>query len=202
MQELSPGTRVLVENSYQKGRKGGKLHDRWLGPYIVHQNLGKGVYQLKTTDGSILAKKHNINRLKVSFELHAYVWCNYTWYLLFSSTLTGKCKMIQLRLHRRRLQLSSRERNSMARNHHKRIQPSRWTLINTAKLPLTLKQEGSEDMECAAALRAHKLRAKKRKLEQEEDTPPLFVLSSDDEYSQGSQPWKTIEGVELQEEDR
>ena len=47
-EELAVGTKVLPENTAQKQRKGGKLSDKWLGPYIVHKQMGKGVYQLKT----------------------------------------------------------------------------------------------------------------------------------------------------------
>ena len=36
----------------------------WLGPYTISKCLGKGVYELKSSDGEILKKKANINRLK------------------------------------------------------------------------------------------------------------------------------------------
>ena len=62
---FTTGTEVLLENTKQKQRKGGKLESLWLGPYTVHQHIGKGVYKLKTMDGEILKKKANINRLKV-----------------------------------------------------------------------------------------------------------------------------------------
>ena len=65
MQELQPGTSVLVENTYQKERKGGKLEDKYKGPYKIHKALGKGVYELINADGKILKSKHNIARLKV-----------------------------------------------------------------------------------------------------------------------------------------
>ena len=58
------GTEVLLENTKQKQRKGGKLENLWLGPYIVHQHVGKGVYQLRNMAGEVLTKKVNINRLK------------------------------------------------------------------------------------------------------------------------------------------
>ena len=56
---------ILVENSQQKERKGGKLTDRWLGPYTINRNLRKGVYELKRSSGKLLKKKYNIARLKV-----------------------------------------------------------------------------------------------------------------------------------------
>ena len=66
MQELKTGTKVLVENTYQKQRKGGKWEDLYKGPYVIHTSLGKGVYTLKKMDGTVLKSKHNINRLKVT----------------------------------------------------------------------------------------------------------------------------------------
>ena len=65
LQELKPGTKVLVENTLQKERKGGKWEDLYKGPYIIHESLGKGVYTLKKMCGDVLKSKHNINRLKV-----------------------------------------------------------------------------------------------------------------------------------------
>ena len=55
----------MVENTQQKNRKGGKLDDKYKGPYIIHQSLGKGVYTLKTMDGKVHKTKYNIKRLKV-----------------------------------------------------------------------------------------------------------------------------------------
>ena len=37
----------------------------WMGPYIVHRDLGKGLYELKNIDGKLVKKKANINRLKL-----------------------------------------------------------------------------------------------------------------------------------------
>ena len=37
--ELDLGMEVLIENSAQKERKGGKLEDAFLGPYIIHESL-------------------------------------------------------------------------------------------------------------------------------------------------------------------
>jgi len=83
--ELPDGSLVLVENTAQKKRKGGKLCPAW--PYSVNKHLGKGVYELKNQDGVIhfthtvsrhasflpcvpyqtglVRKKANISRLKV-----------------------------------------------------------------------------------------------------------------------------------------
>ena len=62
---IPEGTEVLLENTYQKQRKGGKMDPLWLGPYTIHKNLGKGLYELKNKEGNLVKKKANINRLKV-----------------------------------------------------------------------------------------------------------------------------------------
>lgn len=64
-EELAPGTEVLIENTAQKDRKGGKLEEAFKGPYIIHETLGKGIYKVKNNKGAVLQKKVNINRLKV-----------------------------------------------------------------------------------------------------------------------------------------
>ena len=66
--ELDLGMEVLIENSAQKERKGGKLEDAFLGPYIVHESLGKGLYKVKNKSDVILKKKVNIARLKMYKE--------------------------------------------------------------------------------------------------------------------------------------
>ncbi len=53
---------MLVENTQQKERKGGKFEKKYGGPYVIHTSDGKGVYSLS---GQILKKKYNIKRLKV-----------------------------------------------------------------------------------------------------------------------------------------
>ena len=64
-EEISAGTEVLIENTAQKDRKGGKLDDAFNGPYIIHKSLGKGIYKVKNQKGAILQKKVNVKRLKV-----------------------------------------------------------------------------------------------------------------------------------------
>ena len=58
------GTQVLLENTAQKQRKGGKLEPAWLGPYNINRCVGKGVYEL-SKDGKIVKKKANAARLKI-----------------------------------------------------------------------------------------------------------------------------------------
>lgn len=36
---------VLVRNSQRDARKGGKLAQRWLGPYKIAEDLGKGAFK-------------------------------------------------------------------------------------------------------------------------------------------------------------
>lgn len=50
-----------MENTAQKQRKRGKMHDKWLGSYTVHKDLGKGVYQLRNLTGTVLKKSHQCN---------------------------------------------------------------------------------------------------------------------------------------------
>ena len=62
--ELPVGTEVMVENTAQLQRKGGKLDDVFRGVYVIHESLGKGLYTLRNQQGDILRKKVNIARLK------------------------------------------------------------------------------------------------------------------------------------------
>ena len=57
---INRGAEVLLENTAQKQRKGGKLEPAWLGPYIVSRLL----YEL-SRNGKIVKTKANIARLKV-----------------------------------------------------------------------------------------------------------------------------------------
>jgi len=43
---LAAGTNVLLRNSAQEGRKGGKLQQRWLDSYKIVKFIGKRVYKL------------------------------------------------------------------------------------------------------------------------------------------------------------
>ena len=55
-EEIAEGTQVLLENTAQKRRKGGKLEPAWLGPYVIHRCIGKGLYEL-SRDGKVIKKK-------------------------------------------------------------------------------------------------------------------------------------------------
>ena len=39
---------MLAKDMKRKKRKGGKLDSKWLGPFTITQDLGKGFYQLKS----------------------------------------------------------------------------------------------------------------------------------------------------------
>ena len=56
---------MLLENTQQLQRKGGKLTERFKGPYIIRRCLGKDVYELATKDGKVLKTKHDMNGLKI-----------------------------------------------------------------------------------------------------------------------------------------
>ena len=62
--EFTEGTEVLLENAKQKQQKGGKCDPLWLGPYLIHNKLGKGVYELRRSYGVVIKAKANVNRLK------------------------------------------------------------------------------------------------------------------------------------------
>lgn len=54
---------VLLRNSARDGRKGDKLAQRWLGPYEIHRDIGKGRYILENpTSGKVLKKSFNGSR--------------------------------------------------------------------------------------------------------------------------------------------
>ena len=64
-QTFSVGEKVLKENTAQKQRKGGKLADKWLGPYRINREISKGVYALEgIRDGNVLKNSCNMSRLK------------------------------------------------------------------------------------------------------------------------------------------
>ena len=65
-EELPVGTEILVENTRDKQRKGGKLEKAFKGPYIINKSLGKGIYEIRSgVDGKVLKQKVNIGRIKV-----------------------------------------------------------------------------------------------------------------------------------------
>ena len=67
-QTFAVGEKVLVENTAQKQRKGGKLKDKWLGPYRINREICKGVYALESMDGKLMKQSCNVSRLKLYSE--------------------------------------------------------------------------------------------------------------------------------------
>lgn len=67
--EFSPDTLVLLKNSQRESKKGDKMKSRWLGPYLIHEVLGKGVYRLSNPEtGVVLKTAVNQCRLKLYNE--------------------------------------------------------------------------------------------------------------------------------------
>ena len=48
---FSVGSAVFMKDFKRKKREGGKLDNRWLGPYTITKALGKGLYELKEHKG-------------------------------------------------------------------------------------------------------------------------------------------------------
>lgn len=56
---------MLMRNSKKDARKGGKLEQRWLGPYKITEDRGKGVFKLMNpVSGRTLKNCVNVCRLK------------------------------------------------------------------------------------------------------------------------------------------
>ncbi len=53
-EDLPVGMEVLMENTSQKERKGGKLEDAFIGAYYINKAVGKGIYQLRNRNGNVL----------------------------------------------------------------------------------------------------------------------------------------------------
>ena len=62
---LNIGDKVLKENSRNQHRMGGKLDNRWTGPFIINEDLGKGRFRLKTVGGNPLKQTIHCARLKL-----------------------------------------------------------------------------------------------------------------------------------------
>lgn len=77
---------VLVRNSARDGRKGDKLSKRWLGPYSVNANLGKGVFQIANIKtGKVLKKAINSSRHAQYLFIPHYVNFIITLYICFNA---------------------------------------------------------------------------------------------------------------------
>ncbi|GKG44088.1 hypothetical protein Tco_0483181, partial [Tanacetum coccineum] len=59
-----PGDFVYRSNDASHAADGGKLGQKWEGPYEVTEALGDGAYKLKSADGTVLPRTWNIVNLK------------------------------------------------------------------------------------------------------------------------------------------
>ena len=66
--QLVVGTKVLLRNMKNSHRMGGKMDEKWNGPYIVAEKLSKGRYQLRSQDGFVLKKLYSSFLLKEYLE--------------------------------------------------------------------------------------------------------------------------------------
>lgn len=64
------GVRVLKKDFTRKKRKGGKLDPKWLGPYLIVKDLGKGFYKLRSVESpGTFVDRVNGSHLKLYQEL-------------------------------------------------------------------------------------------------------------------------------------
>ena len=57
---------MWIRKSARENKKGDKLNARWLGPYAIEEDLGKGVYRvLNASTGHVLKKGVNQSRLSL-----------------------------------------------------------------------------------------------------------------------------------------
>ena len=60
---------VLLRNSARDSKKGDKLVQRWIGPYKIIENIGKGRYRLNNSaSGQTLKKAFNRCRCVISYS--------------------------------------------------------------------------------------------------------------------------------------
>ena len=65
---LNIGDKVLKENTRNQHRLGGKLDKCWTGPFVIHEDLGKGRFRLKTLEGIPIRQMIHCARLKLYHE--------------------------------------------------------------------------------------------------------------------------------------
>lgn len=58
------GALVLKKDFLKKKRKGGKLDPKWVGPYKIVANLGRGLYQLEECASAQMIARVNGTHLK------------------------------------------------------------------------------------------------------------------------------------------
>ena len=95
---------MLLRDSARDGRKGDKFQSRYLGPYEIIEELGKGVFRLRNPSTGLLLKKSvNACRLKPyrkkkqQSPLHLtnsslFQVRNFIWYKITIVDLVYECK--------------------------------------------------------------------------------------------------------------
>ena len=65
---MQVGATVLKKDFLRKKRKGGKLDNKWIGPYIITGALGRGLYSLQDmkNPGKVLSRVHGTHLKKYS----------------------------------------------------------------------------------------------------------------------------------------
>ncbi|KZT00323.1 uncharacterized protein LAESUDRAFT_633658, partial [Laetiporus sulphureus 93-53] len=63
----SPGTWVLVHETWLDAQHGNKGVLHWSGPYVVHERYASGSYCLKELDGTVLKEAVTANRVKLFY---------------------------------------------------------------------------------------------------------------------------------------
>lgn len=62
------GDKVLKCNTRKVTRMGDRLEPRFIGPYVIHEVLGKGVYKLTDLSGKVLNSKVNVCNLRLWYQ--------------------------------------------------------------------------------------------------------------------------------------
>ena len=58
----------MLKNMRNAHQMGGKMDEKWAGPYEVVESLSRGCYKLKATNGKVLKKSYNSHLLKEYME--------------------------------------------------------------------------------------------------------------------------------------
>ena len=61
------GTLALIMNSKKLSKQGSKMESNWTCPYLIHEVLSKGTYNLSKPNPlfKVQARKYNMTRLKI-----------------------------------------------------------------------------------------------------------------------------------------
>ncbi len=59
---------LLIKNFTRKKRKNGKMEYRWVGPYVIHRNKGKGIYEVRKANKSTPVGSYSGSHMKLWFE--------------------------------------------------------------------------------------------------------------------------------------